>query len=116
MSKPLDGAFTHVQNNAFVSSSFATDSPLGVCLKAVSEPASPEAVKSAKSELNTLLLQISDTLTVIADHQNAIYTCPAGSVFSDERHVGSALDLIASMVRLSVDINTKLNAKEAGHE
>lgn len=70
MSKTLNGAFAHTQNTAFVSPYFEQSSPLGMCLKAVTEPVSSDALRTAKSEINTILAQVADALDVIAEREN----------------------------------------------
>lgn len=114
MSKTLDGAFAHTQNTAFVSPYFEQSSPLGMCLKAVTEPVSRDALQTAKFEINTILAQVADTLDVIAERENVAHKCPSQVSYSDGGQVGSATDLMAALLRLTIDMNTAINRKLEG--
>lgn len=116
MSKPLNGAIAHTQNNAFVSPYFEQSSPLGMCLKAVTEPVSCDALRTAKSEINTILAQVADALDVIAERENLAHQCPSCVSYSDGGQAGSATDLMAALLRLTIDMNTAINRKLEGQQ
>lgn len=111
MSKTLNGAIAHTQNTAFVSPYFEQSSPLGMCLKAVTEPVSRDALQTAKFEINTILAQVADTLDVIAERENLAHQCPPRVSYSDGGQAGSATDLMAALIRLTIDMNTAINRK-----
>ena len=110
MSKTLNGATAHTQNNAFVSPYFEQSSPLGMCLKAVTE------LNIAKFEINTILAQVADTLDVIAERENLAHQCPSCVSYSDGGQAGSATDLMAALLRLTIDMNTAINRKLEGQQ
>ena len=110
----LRGAFSRTQNTAFVSPDLAQNSPLGVCLKALTEPADRDELRNAKEEIDALLFQIADTLDVIAERENLIEQNPP--LFSTDSNVGSAAALMAAMLRLTADMNTALNQKMEGKQ
>ena len=114
MSKTLNGVIAHTQTNAFVSPYFEQSSPLGMCLKAVTEPVSRDALQTAKFEINTILAQVADTLDVIAERENVAHKCPSQVSYSDGGQVGSATDLMAALLRLTIDMNTAINRKLEG--
>lgn len=116
MSKSLNGAFAHTQNTAFVSPYFEQSSPLGMCLKAVTEPVSRDALQTAKFEINTILAQVADTLDVIAERENVAHKCPSQVSYSDGGQVGSATDLMAALLRLTIDMNAAINRKLEGQQ
>ena len=114
MSKTLNGAIAHTQNTAFVSPYFEQSSPLGMCLKAVTEPVSRDTLHTAKFEINTILAQVADTLDVIAERENVAHKCPSHVSYSDGGQAGSATDLMAALLRLTIDMNTAINRKLEG--
>lgn len=116
MSKPLNGAIAHTQNTAFVSPYFEQSLPLGMCLKAVTEPVSRDALHTAKFEINTILAQVADTLDVIAERENVAHKCPSYVSYSDGGQAGSATDLMAALLRLTIDMNTAINRKLEGQQ
>lgn len=111
MSKTLNGAIAHTQNNAFVSPYFEKTSPLGMCLKAVTEPVNRDELNTAKFEINTILSQVADTLDIIAERENLAQKCPHFVSYSDGEQAGSATDLMAALLRLTIDMNTAINRK-----
>ena len=116
MSKTLNGAVAHTQNTVFVSPYFEQSSPLGMCLKAVTEPVSRDALQTAKFEINTILAQVADTLDVIAERENLAHQCPSRVSYSDGGQAGSATDLMAALLRLTIDMNTAIDRKLEGQQ
>lgn len=116
MSKTLNGAFAHNQNTVFVSPYLEKTSPLGMCLKAVTEPVSCDALRTAKSEINTILAQVADALDVIAERENLAQKCPSLVSYSDDGQAGSATDLMAALLRLTIDMNAAINRKLEGQQ
>lgn len=116
MSKTLNGAIAHTQNTVFVSPYFEKTSPLGMCLKAVTEPVNRDALQTAKFEINTVLAQVADTLDIIAERENLAQKCPSGVSYSDGGQAGSATDLMAALLRLTIDMNTAINRKLEGQQ
>lgn len=111
MSKSLTGAISRTQHTDFVSPYFENSSPLGKCLKAASESASRDVLRSAKGEINTLLAQVADALDVIAERENLAHQNPSNVSYSDGGQVGSATDLMAALLRLTIDMNTAIDRK-----
>lgn len=116
MNKPLNGAIAHTHNTAFVSPYFEQSSPLGMCLKAVTEPVNRDALRTAKGEINTILAQVADTLDIIAERENLAQKCPSRVSYSDCEQAGSATDLMAALLRLTIDMNTAINRKLEGQQ
>lgn len=116
MNKTLNGVFSHTQNTVFVSPYFEKTSPLGMCLKAVTEPVSGNALRIAKGEINTILAQVADTLDIIAERENLAQKCPSHVSYSDGEQAGSATDLMAALLRLTIDMNTAINRKLEGQQ
>lgn len=114
MSKSLTGAISRTQHTDFVSPYFENSSPLGKCLKAVSEPVNRDVLRSAKGEMNTLLAQVADALDVIAERENLAHQNPSNISYSDGGQVGSATDLMAALLRLSIDMNSAIDRKLEG--
>lgn len=116
MSKTLNGAIAHTHNTAFVSPYFEQSSPLGMCLKAVTEPVNRDELNTAKFEINTILAQVADTLDIIAERENLAQKCPSRVSYSDGEQAGSATDLMAALLRLTIDMNTAINRKLEGQQ
>ena len=116
MSKTLNGAFSHTQNTVFVSPYLEQTSPLGMCLKAVTEPVNRDELNTAKFEINTILAQVADTLDIIAERENLAHQCPSCVSYSDGGQAGSATDLMAALLRLTIDMNTAINRKLEGQQ
>ena len=116
MSKTLNGAVLHTQNTVFVSPYFGKTSPLGMCLKAVTEPVNRDELNTAKFEINTILAQVADALDVIAERENLAHQCPSCVSYSDGEQAGSATDLMAALLRLTIDMNTAINRKLEGQQ
>ncbi len=58
MSKTLNGAFAHNQNTVFVSPYLEQTSPLGMCLKAVTEPVNRDELNIASLKLTLFWLRL----------------------------------------------------------
>ena len=111
MSKTLNGAIAHTQNNAFVSPYFEQSSPLGACLNAVTDDCSLDALETVKADYQTFLNQIADTLDVIAERENLAQKCPPHVSYSEAGNVASSIDLMASLVRLSADMGLAIDQR-----
>ena len=116
MSKSLTGAISRTQHTDFVSPYFENSSPSGKCLKAVTEPVNRDELNTAKFEINTILAQVADTLDIIAERENLAQKCPSRVSYSDGEQAGSATDLMAALLRLTIDMNTAINRKLEGQQ
>lgn len=111
MSKTLNGAIAHTQNNAFVSPYFEQSSPLGACLNAVTDDCTLDALEAVRTDYQTFQNQIADVLSVIAERENLARLAPADVSYSEAVNVAGAIDLMASLVRLSADMGLAIDQR-----
>ena len=111
MSKSLNGAFSHTQNTVFVSPYLEQTSPLGACLNAVTDDCTLDALEAVRADYQTFQNQIADVLSVIAERENLARLAPADVSYSGADNVAGAIDLVASLVRLSADMGLAIDQR-----